>query len=236
MHNRALDSARADLQEQVVQLEGRLESSQEYSLLQLIEKEKQLANKEAELQKREARLQELESIVTDQQLALQSLKDEVCSALKCFTPEELSISIKEGKLYVSMSNKLLFESGSDQVNERGAEALAMIAAALDNSDLEILIEGHTDNVPIKTDQYEDNWDLSAHRATSVSRILIENDIEPSRIMACGRAEYKPIASNETEEGRQHNRRTEIVLFPKLDKLWKLADDRAPATALNQNSK
>jgi len=187
-------------------------------------KERLLSDKDAALQTENRKLQEMKDLVNAQRDAIRNLKKEVCSALKCFTPDELTIEVREGKLYVSLSDKLLFPSGSDAVNARGKEAISMLAAVLaTNSDLEIMIEGHTDPVPINSDRNKDNWDLSVHRATSVSRLFIEDGILPERVIASGRAYYHPLASNETSTGRQQNRRTEIVLSPKLDKLWKLTE-------------
>jgi chemotaxis protein MotB len=190
-----------------------------------------LQSKDATLIEEQRKLQELRALVDAERNAIKNLKQEVCSALKCFSPDELSIEIREGKLYVSLSDKLLFPSGSDLVNTRGKEAISMLASVLKNSDLEIIIEGHTDPVPISTGRNKDNWDLSAHRATSVTRIMIENGIVPQRLLATGRSEYHPLAENNTSEGRQVNRRTEIVLAPKLDKLWKLTEqDKESASA------
>ncbi len=213
-----------DLQMEKLGLTNELENLKSTTSEKLQQKEAELAIKEQSLQDREKRLQELENLIAEQKAAVKALHQEVCSALKCFTPDELSVEVREGKLYVSMSDKLLFESGSDKVNKRGEEAIGMLAAVLSNSDLEIMIEGHTDNVPIKTSNYEDNWDLSVHRATSVTRIMIDKGVSEKRIIASGRGEYKPIASNENAEGKQLNRRTEIVLSPKLDKLWKLTEE------------
>jgi chemotaxis protein MotB len=200
-------------------LTGSLSSSQ----MALQSKDASLANKDASLAEEQKKLKEMRELVNTERDAIRNLKQEVCSALKCFTPDELSIEIRDGKLYVSISDKLLFPSGSDVVNERGKEAIGMLASVLAHSDLEIMIEGHTDNVPINTARNKDNWDLSAHRATSVTRIFIENGITPQRILATGRGEYHPLADNATAYGRQTNRRTEIVLAPKLDKLWKLTE-------------
>lgn len=190
-----------------------------------------LAKKQIELYQKENLIKEREKVLADmkeelnvQRDALLNLKQEVCSALKCFTPDELSIEIREGKLYVSISDKLLFPSGSEVVNERGKEAIAMLANVLAQSNLEIMVEGHTDPVPINTMRNKDNWDLSVHRATSVTRLLIEEGIAPERIISGGRAEFHPIVSNDTEMGKRLNRRTEIVLSPKLDKLWKLTEE------------
>ncbi len=197
-------------------------------------KQKQLSEKEAALKAEEEKMREMKSLVDAQRNAIRNLKQQVCNALKCFTPDELTVDVRDGKLYVSMSDKLLFPSGSDIVNSRGKEAISMLAAVLANSDLEIMVEGHTDNVPIHNSHNKDNWDLSVHRATSVSRILIDNGISSQRIIPGGRGEFHPVASNESTEGRQLNRRTEIVLAPKLDKLWKLteAEDIAAAEEAN----
>lgn len=195
----------------------------------LLEKQQELNEKERLLAEREAKVAELQAIQQAQKDAVAALKQEVCSALKCFTPDELQVDVREGKLYVSMSDKLLFPSGSDQVNERGEMAVEMLSAVLSNSDLEIVVEGHTDDVPISSHRNKDNWDLSVHRATTVTRKMIDNGIDPDRIIAGGRGEHKPIASNETADGRKLNRRTEIVLAPKLDKLWELTEEDETAS-------
>ncbi len=190
---------------------------------QLAAKQKELEAKEQLLASREQTLNELKEMMNRERNAIQNLKKEVCDALKCFTPDELTVEVREGKLYVSMSDKLLFPSGSDVVNERGREAVEMLSAVLTNSSMEIMVEGHTDNVPISNGRNKDNWDLSAHRATSVARIMIEEGIAAERIIASGRGEFHQIATNTTPEGKQKNRRTEIVLAPRLDKLWKLTE-------------
>jgi chemotaxis protein MotB len=209
---RELQNSNSKLQGDVSQMKSSLSSSQQ----DLNAKDRMLADEQK-------RMQELKALVDDERDAIRKLKQEVCSALKCFTPDELSIEVRNGKLYVSMSDKLLFPSGSDVVNARGKEAITMLAQVLKNSDLEVMVEGHTDPVPIHTDRNKDNWDLSVHRATSVTRIFTDNGIPSERIIASGRAFYHPVAENESAEGRQTNRRTEIVLAPKLDKLWKLAE-------------
>lgn len=213
----------AMLEGEVALLENELKNVRASLNDSLAEKELELAEKEQELYLREKGIKELEDLVQQQSDAVAALHQEVCSALKCFTPDELSVEVREGKLYVSMSDKLLFESGSEKVNEQGNEAIGMLSAVLANSDLEIMIEGHTDNVPINTERNKDNWDLSVHRAASVSRLMIENGVGADRIIASGRGEHQPIASNETKKGKQLNRRTEIVLAPRLDKLWKLTE-------------
>ena len=211
------------LQMQYASLKSERDELENSSSRNIHQKDQQLADNEQALNDENRKLQEMNSLLASQRDAIRNLKQEVCSALKCFTPDELSIEIRDGKLYVSLSDKLLFPSGSDVVNARGKEALTMLGAVLANSDLEIMIEGHTDPVPIASERNKDNWDLSVHRATSVSRILIDDGIPPQRIIASGRAYFHPLASNETAEGRQQNRRTELVLSPKLDKLWKLTE-------------
>ena len=119
-----------------------------------------------------------------------------------------------------MSDKLLFESGSAQVNKQGKAALGKLAEVLKKqTDIDVMIEGHTDSKPIKTVQFKDNWDLSVVRATSVVRILTKDyNVNPLQIVPSGRSEYLPVDSNETAEGRAHNRRTEIIMAPRIDKL------------------
>lgn len=190
----------------------------------LSQKEAELTAKEQELVLREQKVEELNDLILAQKNAVLALKQEVCSALKCFTPEELQVNLRDGRLYVSLSDQLLFPSGSDKINKRGKEAVKMLSEVLANSELKIMIEGHTDNVPISTHKYQDNWDLSVHRATSIVREMIASNIDPKRIIAAGQGEHKPVASNKTQEGKQQNRRTEIVLEPKLDQLWKLTED------------
>ncbi len=193
-----------------------------------------ITKKERELAEREAKLQQLEALVNEQKMAVQALHQEVCSALKCFTPEELKVDVRDGKLYVSMSENLLFPSGSANVNQRGKEAVNMLSEVLKNSDLEIMVEGHTDDVPIHTRLYEDNWALSVARANAVTRLMTDANIDPQRVISSGRGEFAPIASNETEAGRQANRRTEIVLAPRLDRLWKLTEtDNLNAALIQQ---
>ena len=133
--------------------------------------------------------------------------------------------MKNGKVYVSLSDKLLFKSGSAAIEEKGLDAIRTLAEVLlKNADIDVLIEGHTDNIPIKTAKYEDNWALSADRALSIVRLLsVTHGVNPKRLEAAGRGEFYPKASNDTPEGRAKNRRTEIILSPKLDELYKLIE-------------
>lgn len=186
-----------------------------------------LGSNQAKLQQREARLRELESILSKQDSLLNRLNNSVKNALLGFSPDELTVVMKNGKVYVSLSDKLLFKSGDANVEVKGKDALKKLAEVLNkNNDVSIAIEGHTDNVPIKTAIYKDNWDLSGARAINVVRLLTdEYKMDPKRLTAAGKGEYSPIADNSTVEGKAKNRRTEIVLSPKLDELMKLIVDR-----------
>lgn len=186
-------------------------------------KSDELSNKERLLTEREKALEEMRVIISRQDSITRRLNEILRNALLGFSPDELSVEIKNGKVYVSLSDKLLFRSGSAQVEQKGQEALKLVGEVLSkNADIDILVEGHTDNVPISTSLYKDNWDLSVARATAIVRILA-NDfrIAPTRMTASGKGEYFPRASNSTPEGRAKNRRTEIVLSPKLDEIMKL---------------
>ena len=179
-----------------------------------------LKEKMEKLAEREATINKLQAEVDAQNARLQSLLNSVKDALLGFSSDELTVTEKNGKIYVAMSDKLLFESGSAQVNKQGKEALGKLAEVLKKQhDIDVFIEGHTDNNPIKTVQFKDNWDLSVVRATSVVRILTKDyGVNPLQILPCGRGEFMPVDNNESVEGRAHNRRTEIIMAPKLDKL------------------
>ncbi len=183
----------------------------------------ELGNKESILHDREKRLKELESILRKQDSIVNGLSQLIKNALVGFNSDELTTEIKNGKVYIMMSDKLLFKSGKAEVEAKGKEALGKLADVLNkNKDINIQVEGHTDSVPIKTDLFKDNWDLSVARATSVTRILIENyKIDAKRLTASGKSEFYPNDTNKTPEGRAKNRRTEIILSPKLDNLFNL---------------
>jgi chemotaxis protein MotB len=186
-------------------------------------KSDELDAKEKLLSEREKTLEEMEKVIARQDSITKRLNEIIRDALLGFNSDELSVEIKNGKVYVSMSDKLLFKSGSASVEAKGKEALKLLGEVLDkNQDIDILVEGHTDNVPIKTSVYKDNWDLSVARATSIVRILTNDyKIAPTRLTASGKGEFFPRADNDTPEGRAKNRRTEIILSPKLDELMKL---------------
>jgi len=165
------------------------------------------------------RLAELERVLQEKEAAMQNLRKSINKALVGFSGDELQVHMKNGKVYVSLEERLLFKSGSYQVNEQGTKALKKIAGVLEqNNEIEIIVEGHTDNVPYNGNgELKDNWDLSVKRATSVVRIMLNNSIiEPNRITAAGRSEYIPIMKGSHSIALQKNRRTEIILSPKLD--------------------
>lgn len=178
------------------------------------------------LEQRQKRLNELESIVGKQDSILTSLKNSLNSALDGFIKDGLSINVKNGVIYVSMEEKLLFKTGSTSVDSKGQDALRKLGKVLENQpDINILIEGHTDNAKVLDGSiYKDNWDLSVLRATAVIRILKENaKIDPKRLIASGRSEFLPLDPANTKDAKTKNRRTEIILSPKLDELYKLLD-------------
>ena len=182
-----------------------------------------LNQKKNELNERERTINELQQMINAQNEKVRKLLSSVKDALLGFSSDELTVREKDGKVYVAMSDKLLFQSGSARLDKRGEEALGKLAEVLNKqTDIDVFIEGHTDNKPINTVQFKDNWDLSVIRATSVVRILIKNyNVNPLQIQPSGRGEYMPVDDNETAEGRSKNRRTEIIMAPKLDKLFQI---------------
>jgi chemotaxis protein MotB len=180
-----------------------------------------------ELEKRNARMAELEKILDGQKRIVQDLKNKVSAALLGFENNGLTVTMKNGKVYVSLDEKLLFKSGSYDIDANGRNALKKLAGVLEkNKDIQVMIEGHTDNVPYNpgSGQLKDNWDLSVKRATTVVRVLLEGSgIDEKRLTASGRSEYLPVDSSNSQDARQKNRRTEIVLTPDLTELYKLID-------------
>ena len=180
-----------------------------------------IAERENELADRMARVDELEGLITRQQEAMRNLKEKLSDALLNFEDKGLTVEARDGKVYVSMENKLLFRSGSWTVGVEGRLAIEELGNVLaDNPDIAILIEGHTDNVPYRgKGPLKGNWDLSTKRATAIVKQLLENpDILAQNLTAAGRGEYLPIAPNSTREGRAANRRIEVVLSPQLDEI------------------
>ncbi|MCG6190944.1 MULTISPECIES: OmpA/MotB family protein [Maribellus] len=169
------------------------------------------------------RLKNLQDIIDSQAEITNKLKNSIGNALKNYKADELTVYMKDGNVHVSLAEKLLFKSGSDVVDSKGKAALKSLATILNSSeDFTVSIEGHTDDVPIKTKMFEDNWDLSTARATSIVRILtIDNGFDASRITASGKSQFHPVSSNITAEGRAGNRRTEVILSPDLQEIYKL---------------
>lgn len=175
-----------------------------------------------QLETEQQRLWDLRKLLQQQRDAVEGLRKKMADALVGFNSNELQVFVKNGRVYVSLQENLLFPSGSAVVNPKGKEALGTLAQVLNtNPDINVVVEGHTDSIPIKG-RYEDNWALSVARATAIVRILTDTyQVDPVRVTASGRSKYEPVDSNETADGRQRNRRTEIILAPKLDQLMQL---------------
>ncbi len=188
---------------------------------------RQLNSTKEQIASQRQRLEQLQALLDQQQQAAEALRSKIAEALKGFNSNELTIKMKNGKVYISMQESLLFPSGSAIVNPKGKDALSKVASVLNTgSDININIEGHTDSIPIRTAKFADNWELSTARATSIAHVLIdEYQVSPAKLVASGRSEYDPIAPNSTPEGRGQNRRTEIILEPKLDELMKLMEKK-----------
>ena len=204
-------------------------------LAQLEAKEKALAAEKdrlnklsADLKKGTDRVNELESIMAAKEAAMKKLKDALTKSLKAFEGKGLTVNQRDGKVYVSMENKLLFESGSWAVGSEGKKAVVAVGTVLaQNPDIAVLIEGHTDNDKFggAVGQIENNWDLSTKRATAIVNILSENKaVKKENLTAAGRGEFAPLMSNDTPEGKAKNRRIEIILTPKLDEISKMLND------------
>lgn len=172
------------------------------------------------------KIHELEKVLEEKEKAVNDLRHKVSQALLNFKENDLTVNIKNGKVYVSLAEQLLFGSGSIVVDKKGIEALKQLAGVLkDNPDINIMVEGHTDNVPIsrKSQYMQNNWDLSVLRATSIVDILTEAGVSPSKITAAGKGEFSPLNDNDSAEGKQKNRRTEIILTPELDELFQILE-------------
>jgi chemotaxis protein MotB len=180
----------------------------------------------ADLSAREKRLGELEQILKEKDEAVNNLRDKVNKALLGFKDSGLTVDVRNGKVYVSLAEKLLFKSGSYAIDPKGVEALTRLAGALkDQQDINVMVEGHTDDVPVAKGNacIDDNWDLSVLRATSIVNTLVSKGVNPARLIAAGKGEFSPVEAVKTAEARQKNRRTEIILTPKLDELFQILD-------------
>jgi chemotaxis protein MotB len=168
-------------------------------------------------------LKDLQNIIQSQKDVMTKLKSSISDALMNYKSDELTVYIKDGNVYVSLEEKLLFKSGSDEVDHKGKKALKSLSDVLkDTKNISVAIEGHTDNVPISNKLFQDNWDLSTARATSIVRILTaENGFDSKRITASGKGQFHPVKTNNSDAGRSSNRRTEIILSPDLTELFSL---------------
>jgi chemotaxis protein MotB len=192
----------------------------------LLVREDKVHQLEGELDAKSKRLIEMQRILNKKDSIVQALRKSVTDALLGFEGKGLTINVKNGKVYVSLEESLLFASGKYDVSIQGTDALKKLAKVLEkNSDINVLIEGHTDNVPYNgTGQIKDNWDLSVMRATAIVKIITSNSkVDPKRLMAAGRSEYTPVDPANTKEARSKNRRTEIILTPKLDELFQIIE-------------
>lgn len=218
----SLDADRAKLARDLDQLRDMLDKGNAEASRMLQE----LQRNQADLEERSQRVEELESLLKAREEAISAIRRQVSDALLGFEGKGLTISTRDGKVYVSMEDKLLFRSGSYEIGRDGEKAVRDLAKVLAaNPDINVMVEGHTDDVRYTPNAYlKDNLDLSAKRATTVVRLLLENkEIAPERIVAAGRGESLPVAEGKTAEARAKNRRTEIILTPKYDELMKLME-------------
>ena len=219
-----LQDTNADLEKQISAVKSG--SSQEISrlLTNLESAQADLEKREKKLAEKNQRLEHLENLLAQKDRAVKQLKQKMLDALTGYKNLGINVAEKNGQVYVSMAEKLLFQSGKYNVGQQGRQALRKIAQVLAaNPDISVLVEGHTDDVPLRgTGAIKDNWDLSVMRATAVTKILLQDaHINPKRITAAGRSKYLPVDPRKTAEARRKNRRTEIILTPDLTELYKL---------------
>ncbi len=186
------------------------------------------------LKEKDTRIKSLRDAVTRKDSVTLALVTSLKGVLGNISDEDIEINVEKGVVYVSISDKLLFRSGSFSVNNAAKEVLGKVAKVInDKPELEFMVEGHTDNVPIKVEGTQDNWDLSVRRATAIVRILQKDfGVAPERMTAAGRGEYIPVADNDSSAGRAKNRRTRIVVLPKLDQFYDLINQGMEQAATN----
>jgi chemotaxis protein MotB len=217
-----LNSLKTGSSEEIARLMEKLQQTQ----TDLQKREDILKSAQKELEQRSIRLKELEDALRQKDDAVKQLRQKVMDALLGFNNKGLTIHEKNGKVYVSLDEQLLFKTGQWEVDPKGQQALASLAEVLgQNNDINVLVEGHTDDVPMRgTGMVKDNWDLSVMRATAVTRILLKNkSVDPKRITSAGRGEFFPIDEAKTPGARQKNRRTEIILTPRLDEIFRILE-------------
>jgi len=219
-----LQAEKAALQQDKSRTEANLNQSLLSKSNQLNQLNQTLGATEQDLAGKNARVAELQRILDEKEAATNALRKKVADALLGFNAQDLQVNVKNGKVYVSLSEQLLFKSGSTKVDPQGQDALIKLANALkDNKDVNVLVEGHTDNVPIKgvVNGARDNWDLSVLRATEITRLLTSAGLDPNQVTPSGRGQYMPVAANDTPQNKALNRRTDIILTPKLDELFSI---------------
>jgi len=217
-----LNSLKTGSSEEIARLVEKLQQTQ----TDLQKREDILKSAQNELEVRSIRLKELEDALSQKDEAVKELRKKVMDALLGFNNKGLTINEKNGKVYVSLEEQLLFKTGQWEVDPKGQQALSSLSEVLgQNNDINVLVEGHTDDVPMRgTGMVKDNWDLSVMRATAVTRILLRNKaVDPKRITSAGRGEFFPIDEAKTPEARQKNRRTEIILTPRLDEIFRILE-------------
>ncbi len=217
-----LEKTRNALQQQVDATRQQLDATKQDANSKLQDASSKLNMSQQQIAAQQQRLEQLQALIDQQRKNREELRKKIADALINFNSNELTVTTKNGKVYVSLQESLLFPSGSAVVNPKGKQALATLAGVLNlNPDINVEIEGHTDSIPIKG-KYADNWDLSTARSTAIVRILTNTyKVDPIRVTASGRSKFEPVDSNSTADGRAKNRRTEIILSPKLDELMKL---------------
>jgi len=211
-----------ELYSELIALQKELEGKEK----KLNDRDKNLSKLQGDLQARERKVNELEAAIAERDSLMKGLKKNITDALLSYKGKGITVETKGDKVYVSLEEQILFASGKYTLDKKGEEALLDLAKVLNtNDDITIMVEGHTDDVPIKTSCISDNYDLSVLRGAEITRILVEKgNVDPTRIIAAGRGEYMPVADNETSDGRKKNRRIEIILTPDLDKLLNLLNE------------
>ena len=224
MEKDALASDKAELASDKAALAAAKERNEAMLRGELRDKDGQLGTAEQDLATKNARIMELQRVLDQKEAATTALRKRVADALLGFNAQDLQVNVKDGKVYVSLSEQLLFKSGSTLVDPKGQDALKKLATALKgNSDVNVLVEGHTDDVPLKgvVNGAKDNWDLSVLRATEITRILTTAGLDPTKVTPSGRGKYLPVVTNDSPTNKALNRRTDIILTPKLDELFSI---------------
>jgi len=218
----SLENNLKDLESRRSTLQQQLEATRKEATSRLQDASSRLNMSQEQIADQQRRLEQLQSLIDQQKKNTELLRSKINDALVGFNSNELTVSTKNGKVYVSLQENLLFPSGSAVVNPKGKQALGKLADVLNsNPNINVNIEGHTDSIPMKG-KFEDNWALSVGRSTAIVRILTDTyKVDPTRVTASGRSKYVPVDTNSTAEGRAKNRRTEIILEPKLDELMQL---------------